>query len=60
MLSEFPPKHASNNPVTFVAHKRFALRFFLPSSTINTQGRTSLVQLFFFVLTTFDIIRDLY
>ena len=30
-LMSITTKHASNNPVTFVTHKRFAVLFFLPS-----------------------------
>ena len=36
MLSEFPTKHASNSPVTFVTIKRFAVLFFLPSCCVNS------------------------
>ena len=36
MLSEFPTKHASNIPVTFVTLKRFAVLFFLPSCCVNS------------------------
>ena len=37
MVSEFPTKHASNSPVTFVTHKRFAVLFFLPSCCVNSR-----------------------
>ena len=36
MLSEFPTKHASNSPVTFVILKRFAVLFFLLSCCVNS------------------------
>ena len=36
MLSEDHAKHASNSPVTFVAHKRFAVIFFLGSYCVNS------------------------
>ena len=36
MLSEFPTKHASNSPVTFVTLERFAVLFFLPSCCVNS------------------------
>ena len=36
MLSEFPPEHASNSPVKFVADKRFAVRLFW-SAVVNYQ-----------------------
>ena len=36
MLREFPTKHASKSPVTFVTLKRFAVLFFLPSCWVNS------------------------
>ena len=36
MLSEFPTKHASNSPVTFVTLRRFVVLFFLPSCCVNS------------------------
>ena len=39
MLSEFPTKHASNSPVTFVTLKRFVV-LFLRKLTDNSIGRT--------------------
>ena len=36
MLREFPTKHASKSPVTFVTLKRFAVLFFLPSGWVNS------------------------
>ena len=36
MLSEFPTKHASNSPVTFVTVRRFVVLFFLPSCCVNS------------------------
>ena len=36
MLREFPTKHASNNPVTFVTLKRFDVLLFLPSCWVNS------------------------
>ena len=36
MLREFPTKHASKSPVTFVTLKRFAVLLFLPSCWVNS------------------------
>ena len=36
MLSEFPTKHASNSPITFVTLKSFVIRFFLPCCSVNS------------------------
>ena len=36
MLSEFPTKHSSNSPFTFVTLKRFAVVSFLPSCCVNS------------------------
>ena len=36
MLSEFPTKHASNSPITFVTLKSFVILFFLPSCSVNS------------------------
>ena len=33
---KFTTKHASNSPVTFVTHERFAVLFFLPSCCVNS------------------------
>ena len=35
-LVKITKKHASNSPVTFVTHKRFAVLLFLPSCCVNS------------------------
>ena len=37
-------KHASNSPVTFVTHKRFAVLFFLLSCRVSEHARALLAQ----------------